>query len=229
MPKIRILACACSISHVGFAEAFSKEKDFTLIKRICSGEDIIPYARKMRPDILLLCFYFLMDKGSNLITELKEKIGNSKIVVFNSSLVLEQELKMVKQGIVGILSSDTSPKTLVRALKRVQAGEVWLGRKLIKPLMVPHPNQLEVESIGNGNSPLTGRESEILAMIAAGYRNQEISSEFNIAEGTVKTHINKIYKKLEVKDRLQATFYAIKHGIISSNSLPQNIADNLKK
>ena len=83
-------------------------------------------------------------------------------------------------------------------------------------IMKSHSSPEKIIHSEDEHLELTRRELDILTLIAEGYKNREISSKLCVAEGTVKVHINNIYKKLDIKDRMQASFYALKHDLISS-------------
>ena len=217
MPKkIKLLvACCSSLSRIGLLEVLSEEKDLKVVNETCE-EDIIHDVRKTKPDVLLLCCNFLLERGYNLISKIKENIEGIKIVAFNCDLTLDQEIKLFKGGVAGILSSNCDPKALIKALRKVYSGEFWFRRELMNSIMGSHSSPEKIINSGDEHLELTRRELDILTLIAGGYKNREISSKLCVAEGTVKVHINNIYKKLDIKDRMQATFYALKHELISS-------------
>jgi LuxR family transcriptional regulator of csgAB operon len=110
---------------------------------------------------------------------------------------------------VGILSSDFKPPTLLKVLRKIHAGELWFRRELIHSLIGNVPlDSLNIKVSGDGNPRLTGRELEVLSLIANGYKNKEISYKLCVSEVTVKTHINNIFKILKVTNRPQAISYA---------------------
>jgi DNA-binding NarL/FixJ family response regulator len=225
MPKkIKLLiACGDTLSCIALCKLLSKEKDFIVDCKTCELEtitldDTIRWFQRSDPDILFLCSHFLIKKGMDIIPKIKEGTKRSKIVVFNSHFTQDQELLFIKEGVVGILDANSPPSILLRALRKVHAGELWFRRKLI-PLLINNPrldsNNMEVSE--DSNPLLTERESEILSLIANDYKNLEISNKLCIGEATVKTHIHNIFGKLKVNDRLQAIIYAKKHFLNSKH------------
>jgi DNA-binding NarL/FixJ family response regulator len=110
---------------------------------------------------------------------------------------------LVSKGVVGILPPGTDSDLLKKAVKAVSSGEFWINHKIIKDIL------------SHGSSPekkinLTGKEREIVSFICQGYRNKEIALKLDISEQTIKSHCNRIYKKIGISDRLQLALYAYK-------------------
>ncbi len=203
-----ILVSDSTITYSGVREVLSGESDFKIVKRASGPDDAILLAGRLEPDIILLCCRLLIDNGTGLVRRLKKLTHGIKVVVFDSNFAQNQELGLVREGVAGIINSNCTPQTFVKALRKVHAGEYWLSRELFLSFIPGHraPPQKE-------GRVLTNRESEILYLIMDGYRNHDISHRLFISKSTVKTHINNIYRKLKVNDRMQAVFYANKIGL----------------
>lgn len=161
---------------------------------------------KLKPDIFLVDF----SANSNILLCLPDDIvgaNRPKILLIGDrslSLLADRELKdLITRGVVGILPPGADSDLLKKVLKAVFSGEMWLDRSTLTKLF---------SSTGEpaGNSTLAKREKEIVAHICQGYRNKEIAQKLNISEQTVKSHCNRIYKKLGVTDRLQLALYSYK-------------------
>jgi DNA-binding NarL/FixJ family response regulator len=220
--KIKLLVvCSDTLSCLSLCELLSKEKDFVVDCKsreleVTTLDKTIRSFQKSDPDILFLCSHFLIKEGTDIIGRIKEEKIKAKIVIFNSHFSLDQELPLVKEGVVGILNANLDISDLIKALKKVHAGELWLRRELISILIGgPHLDSSEVKISEGSNPHLTERELEILSLMADDYKNREISYRLCISEATVKTHMHKIYRKLKVNDRLQAIVYAKKYFLNS--------------
>jgi NarL family two-component system response regulator LiaR len=117
-----------------------------------------------------------------------------------------------KAGATGYLLKDVDPEDLIKAMHEVHRGEASLhpsiARMVLKELngtATEHPP----------TDPLTERELKVLSLLATGLENQEIARQLSIAEVTVRTHIGHILAKLHLTNRIQATLYALKEGIVS--------------
>jgi DNA-binding NarL/FixJ family response regulator len=220
--KIKILiACGDTLTCKTLCELLCKEKDFIVDCKTQELEtatlaDTISWFKKSDPDLIFICSHFLIRKGTEIIAKMSNERTRAKIAIFNSHFTQEQELLLAKEGVVGILSPYLEPPTLLKALKKIHAGEIWFRRELIHLLIGSDRLDSHNKNVsGDGTPRLTEKESEILSLIVNGYKNKEISSKLCISEVTVKTHINNIFKKLNVNNRLQAIFYAKKHFLHS--------------
>jgi len=114
---------------------------------------------------------------------------------------------IVKKKLCGVVPVDADAELLLRMLKKVSAGEVWIDNKTVRNILDGMNN------IGNtGCEALTKREREIVNLIGQGYRNKEIAEELHICEPTVKTHLYRIFQKLKIKSRSELIAIALKEN-----------------
>jgi two-component system NarL family response regulator len=123
--------------------------------------------------------------------------------------------KALKAGAKGYLLRNASVSNLIKAIKAVQEGDVWVERKLMARFCEGEAtlHSQREERGGMTNRKLTPREQEILRYLTNGLTNKEIGQALFISEKTVKSHLNSIFKKLNVTRRLQAILYAIRQGL----------------
>ena len=157
---------------------------------------------KTNPDVILLDLLTFQSLPDEFSLPPKTKIllmGDSS---FKGSIPDRFE-HLISKGLAGILPSEGDLGILKKALRSVSSGELWFGRKLIAQ-MIYHT------ALGkNHREKLSNMEKKVAALICQGRKNKEIARELMISEQTVKSHCNRIYKKMEVSDRLQL---AIKLG-----------------
>lgn len=120
----------------------------------------------------------------------------------------------VKAGAIGYLLKTTEADELCQAIKAAAEGKVQLAPEAAARLM---------REVRTPESPeaLTGRETEVLRLLARGQANKQIARELYIGEKTVKTHVSKILMKLGVRSRTQAALYAARTGLVSSEELSE--------
>lgn len=111
--------------------------------------------------------------------------------------------ELVSKGVVGILPPGSDLEILKKAIRVVCQGELWLDHKIIKDALSIPNTEKKVE--------FTKMEREILSFICKGYRNKEIALQLDLSEQTVKSHCNRIYKKLGVSDRVQLLLYIFRN------------------
>ena len=117
-------------------------------------------------------------------------------------------ISFISRGLAGILSPDTDPSQLKKAIECVLAGELWFENKQLLEII---PG-LKGKSCSKGPS-LTDREIEVVKLVCNGSSNKEIKKALNISEQAVKSHLSRIYKKTGVSDRLQLALYAINSSV----------------
>ncbi len=168
----------------------------TAIKQLSSSPDIMV----LNPDIL---------KGhtlSRFIRTVQTKSPHTRVLyVVSKTPPDEHIITDIKTGIRGYLRTTDSPATMIKAIRAVQSGEMWAERRILekaisKPMLLPETLQTQVP----GLPPLTSREMEVLTMVLQGASNKEIADRNSISERTVKTHLYRVYRKLNVKSRTKA-------------------------
>ncbi|HLE16960.1 MAG TPA: response regulator transcription factor [Syntrophales bacterium] len=121
---------------------------------------------------------------------------------------------ILRKKVSGVLMSKSDPALLKKAIKAVHKGEIWLDKNTFKSIL--HG----INAInGEKTSLLSAREKEIVSLIGKGLRNKEIASRLNITETTVKTHLTRIFQKLNIKARSELISYAIKTDDLNNGRL----------
>ncbi len=188
------------------AAALGKQEDIDVISSVTSRETAIKQLSGT-PDVMLLSPEIL--KGHTLtrfIRSVQTKSPHTRIVyLLSSSLPDETIIADIKSGIRGYVSISDPSSVMSRAIHSVQGGEIWAGRRILEkaisnPMLLPETLQSHIP----GLPPLTNREMEVLTMVLQGASNREIANRSSISERTVKTHLYRVYKKLNVKSRTKA-------------------------
>ena len=130
----------------------------------------------------------------------------TNVIVLTASESAENGVKALRLGAKGIVQKRFAIETLMMAVRSVADGLVWM------PPMVQTEFARQESSSGK---ELTPRESEIVRYVCSGMKNIEVAERLAITESTVKTHLNNIFQKLGVRDRLELTHYAIKTGMVA--------------
>jgi len=157
---------------------------------------------KLDPDIILADFRIFRAFPEGFQNDTPVKI----LLISDSSWLGEAERQipeLLLRGVFGILAPDADAAVLRKAITVVYSGELWLDRKLLRKVLYSM-NQPEKKV------DLTKKEKEIVDLICHGYRNKEIAQKLDISEQTVKSHCNRIFKKVGVSDRLQLALYTHK-------------------
>ncbi len=185
---------------------FNKEADIEVVSTVSSRESAIKQL-SMTPDVLILGPEIL--KGhtlSRFIRSIQTKSPQTRVMYLLSKTTSDEHLITdIKGGIRGYIKTTDTPATMIKALHAVQSGEIWAERRILekaiaKPMLLPETVQAQIP----GLTPLTNREMEVLTMVLQGASNREIANSNSISERTVKTHLYRVYRKLNVKSRTKA-------------------------
>jgi LuxR family transcriptional regulator of csgAB operon len=136
----------------------------------------------------------------------KDILSRAHVALIHVDPHLNMEEDAVLRGIKGFFYELESPEPLLKGVRVISEGEVWVSRAIMSKCIVKQKSQGRIGS--RGTSGLTARETEILAMVAVGVKNEEIADRLCISPHTVKTHIYNIFKKIGVPNRLQAALWA---------------------
>ncbi len=219
--KVRVLIVSCKmLTKMGLSNLLRHEKWIDVVKEVDDLKSINIWIKKGNPNIVLICQPLMQKIGLDLILKIIKERTNTKLIVFDSDFSLHDELMLIKRGVHGVVSSNSNPDVLVKAVKKVYSGEYWVRREVCTEILNLDLNVISSKGINADAPHLTKREWEVLSLLASGYSNQKIASNLFISEATVKSHINHIYKKLNVHDRVEAALIAQQQNLCSTLNNP---------
>ncbi len=187
--------------------------DVKVIGEANSGEEALRALEYLRPDLLLLDVNMPGMDGVQTCIKAKEKrpgLAVMALTMHNDKGVIQS---MTKAGALGYVLKNTSREELVEAIRKVHGGKRFLSEEATETLLTggtPPANDTDFHPAG-----LTGREKEILNLIAEGFSNTEIGEQLSISHRTVDTHRTNLMKKIGVRNIAGLIKYAFRHGIIS--------------
>ncbi len=196
----------------GLRMFLSQAPDVEVVGEARDGEEALRLAREVRPDVVLMDLLMPVMDGVKATGEIRRELPDTEVVALTSVLEDASVTGAVKAGAIGYLLKGTDADELRRAIRAAAEGRVHLAPEAAARLM------REVRSPGRPE-PLTGRETEVLRLLARGRSNREISSELFIEEKTVKAHVSSVLRKLDVKSRTQAALHAVRDGVVSLEEL----------
>jgi DNA-binding NarL/FixJ family response regulator len=207
-----ILADDHPIILEGLEQLFRRDKEFNVVETCTSGEDAIAAVRRHKPDVLVLDFRMPQGDGLSVLKQIHEEKLPTRVVMLTASMEEDEVLQAMEAGVWGLVLKEAAAVSLVDCVRRVVRGERALDQTMIVRAL---DRMLERQSgMRHAAEVLSRREAEIVKMVAAGMRNKEIAAKLFIGEGTVKTHLHAIYKKLGVHGRVELTLYAQDHGMV---------------
>ena len=179
------------------------EPDLTVVGYACNGQEALELFRKHQPDVALMDLRMPKMEGVDAIATICDKFKHARIVVLTAYDGDEDIYRGLRAGAKGYILKGSEPNELLDAIRTVYKGQRYIPPSIAAKL---------AERMGS--EELSARELEVLRLIAKGKNNQQISTDLNIAESTVRFHINNIIGKLNVSDRTQALVTALNRGIV---------------
>lgn len=215
MEKITVvLADDHVLMRKGLRKILEMEEDIEVIDEASDGIEAIEKVMEKKPQVLLLDINMPKLNGIEVTKSLREKNVDSQIVILTIYDDREYLLELLKLGISGYVLKDIEPQGLIEAVRSASRGETYIQPNLTRALVAEYNRLTQPVSNNDVRKNLTAREKEVLADIAKGMSNREISIDLGISEKTVKNHVSSILRKLDLMDRTQAAVFAIKNRIV---------------
>ncbi len=201
----------------GLKKLLALESDVEVVGEAGDGREVLDRVQELEPDVLLLDLRMPNLDGLSALQALQQSNRNTRVIVLTASEDKNEFVQAMKLGCSGIVLKQTAPDLIVKSIRKVYAGEIWLDshttaavmRQFSSPLDMAGPGQTKTRE----RSPLSQREREIVALVSQGYKNKEMAEKMFISEQTVKNHLHNIFDKLGVSDRLELALYAIHKGL----------------
>jgi len=201
----------------GLKKLLLLEDDFEVVGEASDGREVLEKVQELDPDVLLLDLRMPNLDGLSALQALQQSNKHTRVIVLTASDDKNEFVQAMKLGCSGIVLKQTAPDLIVKSIRKVHAGEIWLDSHTTAAVMRQFQTGESGASAGGGKgrerSPLSAREREIVALVAQGYKNKEMAEKMFISEQTVKNHLHNIFDKLGVSDRLELALYAIHKGL----------------
>jgi DNA-binding NarL/FixJ family response regulator len=211
--QIRILiADDHPVVREGLITMISREPDFKVVGEAKNGLEAVEKVKQLQPDVVLMDLRMPELDGVEAIRQISLTETNVKFIILTTYSDDDYIFKGIEVGARAYLLKDAPREELFKAIKAVNRGE-----SLIQPVIASKILDRFVEMTKQAQAPqdlLSGRELEVLELMAKGSANKEIADQLSITNSTVKTHITSIFQKLNATDRTEAVTQAIKKGII---------------
>ena len=209
--------------RLGLRMRLQQETGLEIVAEAEDGETAVELANRYLLDLVLLDVGLPGIGGIEACRVLKQQHPELPILALTSRSEKPLIARLIEAGAAGYCLKGIAAEYLLLAVRSVAAGASWWDQTAtteIRAAMVGKPLALAASKAATPlENPLTKREQEILALIAAGKSNQEIGESFYIAPGTVRVHVHAILQKLEVRDRTQAAVLAIQKGLVAAELL----------
>ncbi len=184
-----------------------------VVAAAADGEEAVRLVAEYQPDVLLTDLQMPRCNGVEATRRVRSQYPDTEVVVLTTYSDDESVLGALRAGARGFLTKDADAEAIGRALHAAAAGQSILDGEVQRRLIESAANPAPAGPPAAAPDGLTPREVDVLRLIAAGLSNQEIARQLTVSEATVKTHINHLFAKANLRDRSAAVAYAYTHKL----------------
>ena len=185
---------------------------FEIVGEASDGLEGVKRAKQLKPDVVLMDLNMPGLSGLEAMQLIVEDLPDTAVLMLTVSEEAEDLSTALKNGARGYLLKNIEADYLTQAIKRAAAGEPVIAESMTAKLVMQFRSGNNV-SIAPEKEKLTPRERETMVCLARGESNKEIARNLDVAESTVKIHVQNILKKLTLSSRVQIAVYAVEHGM----------------
>jgi DNA-binding NarL/FixJ family response regulator len=217
-PSVRVLLVDDQeLIRSGLRGILRADHGFQIVGECSHGGEVPGAVRALQPDVVLMDAHMPVLDGIEATRRLREDPDAPPVLAlttFDDDQVLAG---MLRAGAAGFVLKGLPAEELQRAVRTVAAGHAWLDPSVTGRVLLDYRDSPGARAAaGAGGSALdvlTARELEVLELIATGLTNDEIAERLVLSPGTVKTHVNHIFFKLDLRHRAEAVIFAFDHGL----------------
>jgi two-component system, NarL family, response regulator DevR len=198
----------------GLRAMLQDEPDFQIVGERSTADDITEFVAETRPDVVLLDARLPGTSGPaacRLIVRTHPEVKVIILTVYSDDALVEES---IKAGARGYIIKDIERFELKQAIRAVCRGEAVLSPEIAGKLLERVRTQLDSTKTAPARPALSEKQAEILRLISEGFSNREIAGRIHLSENTVKSHLQEIFSKLGVRNRVEAAVTAARTGLI---------------
>lgn len=212
-PSIRILLAESQpLICLGLRALFDQEAEMEVVAETRDGCEVLKLIEAHLPDVALMDTSLPGTEIAHIVEVVGERRWPTRIVALTSGFDRDDQLQeAISAGVSGCLLRRNTRRNAVRAVEQVANGGIWFGHEIIRTMAACCEGRAHYFV---GKVKLTGREADVLQLLALGWTNRRIAHSLGVRERTVRFHLENIYKKLEVRSRTEASAWAITHGVV---------------
>ena len=211
-----VLADDMAVIRQGVRAMLTPVEDLEIVGEAADGEEAVRVARELKPDAVLMDQDMPRCDGIEATRTLKQAIPEVEVVVMTDRLDDQKALQATEAGATGYILKDIPASNLAAALRSVCSGRAFFHPEITRKLLGSLGRLVREQRTRHRDEPesLTPRQFDILVELTKGSTYGQIASKFVVTEGTIKTHIHNIFRKLGCHNRTQVVAYALRKGLI---------------
>jgi DNA-binding NarL/FixJ family response regulator len=211
-PTVRVLiADDQTLFRVGLARLLEEDERVEIVGQAGDGAEAVKLAGSLKPDVVLMDLKMPNLDGIEATRQIAAAYPGVKVLLLTTFEADNHVIQALKAGASGYILKDSKPDSIVSSLLAVMAGERVMASAVANRVLEMLTGTTTPKEFYDG---LTGREIEILKLLAGGMANKQIAYKLKISEKTVRNHVSNMYEKLNIYDRSQAVLYAVRKGLV---------------
>lgn len=188
------------------------EKDIEVVGHAQEGAEAVEQTERRQPDLVLMDLKMPGVNGIEATRQIRARWPHIKVLVLTTYDDDEWVFDAIRAGAAGYVLKDTPRADVIKAVRGTAEGKSFVDPAVAGKLL-SHVAGQQAQPATQITDKLTGREVDVLRLLARGFANAEIAAQLHLSEGTVRNHVSAILSKLEVMDRTQAAVLALQHGL----------------
>jgi len=201
-----------AVVRKGIKQILSEEGDISFIGEASNSDEIFKQFYDLNWDLIILDITLPGKNGLDILIELKQRKPDIKVLILSMHPEEEIAIRALKTGASGYLNKDSVPEELTKAIRKIYSGGKYISSSLGEKLAMYLDRDINLLS----HELLSGREFQILCLIASGHTLTDIAEELTISVKTVSTYRTRILDKMKMKSNVELTHYAIRHKLVIS-------------
>jgi DNA-binding NarL/FixJ family response regulator len=211
-----VIADDQALVRAGFREIVGSAADLAVVGEAASGAEAVHLARGLRPDVVVMDIRMPEMDGLEATRRItgSPETADVRVLILTTFDLDEYVFAALRGGASGFLLKDAPSADLLTAIRTVAAGDALLAPGVTRRLIAEFAAQPSRAASAAGlPAAITGREREVLTLVAEGLSNAEIGERLHITTGTAKTHVSRLMLKLAARDRVQLVILAYRAGL----------------
>ena len=214
-----LLADDQALIRAGFRVLLEAADDLEVVGEAVDGQQAADLARRVRADVILMDIRMPGVDGLEATRRIAadDDLAGVKVIILTTFESDEYVFQAIRAGASGFLVKDTEPADLLQAIRVVARGDALLSPSVTRRLITDLASRPSgpAPAAGKALSALTGREREVLALVACGLSNEEIANRLYLSPLTAKTHVSRIMTKVSARDRAQLVVLGYETGLVT--------------
>jgi DNA-binding NarL/FixJ family response regulator len=200
-----------TLFRVGLARLLEEDPRVDIVGQAGDGVEAVKQAGSLKPDVVLMDLKMPNLDGIEATRQIVASLPGVRVLLLTTFEADNHVIQALKAGASGYILKDSKPDSIVSSLLAVMAGERVMASAVANRVLEMLTGTTTPKEFYDG---LTGREIEILKLLAGGMANKQIAYKLKISEKTVRNHVSNMYEKLNIYDRSQAVLYAVRKGLV---------------